>query len=95
MDVKQIPYIFPFLWMHGEDEQTIQQYVRAIHESNLESFCVESRPHPDFAGPLWWRDMEIVLQEAQKMSMKVWILDDTFFSYELCKCRHAGLRQAH
>ena len=79
MDEKQAPFIFPFLWMHGEDERMIRRYVRAIHDSNLEAFCVESRPHPDFAGPLWWRDMEIVLEEARKLSMKVWILDDSHF----------------
>ena len=79
MDAKQTPYIFPFLWMHGEDEQTIRRYVRAIHDSNLEAFCVESRPHPDFVGPLWWRDMDIVLDEARKLDMRVWILDDSHF----------------
>ena len=79
MDAKQIPYIFPFLWMHGEDEQTIRRYVRVIHDSNLEAFCVESRPHPDFVGPFWWRDMDIVLDEARKLGMQVWILDDSHF----------------
>ena len=79
MDAKQTPYIFPFLWMHGEDEQTIRRYVRAMHDSNLEAFCVESRPHPDFAGPLWWRDMDIVLEEARRQGMRVWILDDSHF----------------
>lgn len=79
MDAKQTPYIFPFLWMHGEDEQTIRRYVRAIHDSNLEAFCVESRPHSDFVGPLWWRDMDIVLDEARKLGMQVWILDDSHF----------------
>ena len=65
MDEKQAPFIFPFLWMHGEDERMIRRYVRAIHDSNLEAFCVESRPHPDFAGPpgggIWkscWRKPE-------------------------------------
>ena len=73
------PFIFPFLWMHGEDEGTIRRYIRAIHESNLDSFCVESRPHPDFVGSGWWRDMDIVLDEAERLGMTVWILDDSHF----------------
>ena len=44
-------YIFPFLWMHGEDEQTLREYMRVIYDSNIRAVCVESRPHPDFAGP--------------------------------------------
>ena len=79
MDAMYVPMIFPFLWMHGEDEQTIREYIRKIHESNLEAFCVESRPHPDFVGPAWWRDMDIVLDEAKKLGMQVWILDDSHF----------------
>ena len=79
MDEKQAPFIFPFMWMHGEDEDTIRRYVRAIRESNLAALCVESRPHPDFVGPLWWRDMDIVLDEARKLDMQVWILDDSHF----------------
>lgn len=72
-------YIFPFLWMHGEEEQTIRDYVRAIHDSHLSAFCVESRPHPDFVGPGWWHDMDIVLDEARRLDMRVWILDDSHF----------------
>ena len=79
MDKRRDDFIFPFLWMHGEDEQTIREYIRAISGSNLNAFCVESRPHPDFAGPGWWRDMDIVLDEARKLDMKVWILDDSHF----------------
>ena len=41
--------------------------------------CLEARPHDDFCGPLWWRDMDIVLDEAQKYGMNVWILDDRHF----------------
>ena len=79
MDKKRDDFIFPFLWMHGEDERTIREYVRAIRRSNLTAFCVESRPHPDFASPGWWRDMDIVLDEARKLDMRVWILDDSHF----------------
>ena len=38
MDPKQTPYIFPFLWMHGEDEQTIRRYVRVIFHDDSSPF---------------------------------------------------------
>ena len=72
-------HILPFLWLHGEDEETLRDYMRAIDESAIGAVCVESRPHPDFCGPGWWLDMDIILDEAQKRNMKVWILDDSHF----------------
>ncbi|MDR0708906.1 MAG: hypothetical protein LBF77_02435 [Spirochaetaceae bacterium] len=79
LDGKQDNYIFPFFWQHGEDEATLRTYMRVIHEANIGAVCVESRPHPDFCGPLWWRDMDIILDEARRRRMKVWILDDSHF----------------
>lgn len=72
-------YIFPFFWQHGEDEEVLRRYVDAIDKSNIKAFCVESRPHPDFCGEKWWHDMDIILDEARKRAMKVWILDDSHF----------------
>ena len=46
---------------------------------------MESRPHPDFAGEGWWRDMDIILAEAKKRGMKVWLLDD-----DHCPTGHAA-----
>ena len=71
--------ILPFLWMHGEPESVIRDTIAQIDAAGVGALCVESRPHPDFAGETWWRDMEIVLDECEKRSMKVWILDDSHF----------------
>ena len=72
-------YIFPFLWMKGEEEAVIRREIEKISECGIRAVCLESRPHPDFAGPKWWRDVDIVLDEAKKRDMKVWILDDAHF----------------
>ncbi len=72
-------YILPFFWQHGEDESVLRDYMRAIYEANIRAVCVESRPHPDFVGETWWRDMDIILDEASQRDMKVWILDDSHF----------------
>ncbi len=47
--------IFPFFWQHGEEEGTLRRYMQVIDEANCHAVCVESRPHPDFCGPGWWR----------------------------------------
>ena len=72
-------YIFPFLWLHGESEGKLREYMRAIHEANIDAVCVESRPHPDFLGEKWWKDLDVILDEARNRNMKVWILDDSHF----------------
>ena len=72
-------HILPFFWQHGEDEVTLREYMRVIYEANCRAVCVESRPHPDFCGGKWWQDMDVILDEARKRGMKVWILDDSHF----------------
>jgi hypothetical protein len=72
-------YILPFFWQHGEEEAVLRDYMQAIHSAGIGAVCVESRPHPDFCGLKWWRDMDIILEEAKTRDMKVWILDDSHF----------------
>lgn len=48
--------IFPFLWLHGEDEATLRDCMRAIRAAGIRAVCVESRPHPDFLGDRWWHE---------------------------------------
>jgi len=71
--------VLPFFWQHGETEETLREMMAAIHGANCCAVCVESRPHPDFCGPGWWRDMDVILEEARSRGMKVWILDDSHF----------------
>lgn len=72
-------YIFPFLWMRGEDERVMREEMEKIYECGIRAVCVEARPHPDFCGEGWWKDLDVILDEAKKRKMKVWILDDKHF----------------
>ena len=69
----------PFLWLHGEDEATLRQMMAVIHGANCGAVCLESRTHPDFCGPQWWHDVDIILEEAKARGMQVWILDDKHY----------------
>lgn len=71
--------IFPFLWMRGEPEEVLRTELEKINQCGITGVCVESRPHPDFLGPGWWSDMDIIVEEAEKRDMQVWILDDAHF----------------
>ena len=72
-------HILPFFWQHGEDETTLRKMMAAIDGAHCRAVCVESRPHPDFCGPQWWADMDVILDEARNRGMRVWILDDSHF----------------
>ncbi|MGM9600570.1 MAG: glycosyl hydrolase [Faecousia sp.] len=72
-------YIMPFFWQHGADADTLREYMGKIHDCGIGAVCLEARPHPDFVGPKWWEDVDVVMGEAKKLGMRVWILDDSHF----------------
>ena len=77
-------YILPFLWLHGEDEGVLREGMQHVQESGIGAVCLESRPHPDFLGEKWWQDVDVIMDEARKRSMKVWVLDDAHFPTGWC-----------
>ncbi|MEY8745717.1 hypothetical protein AB9M62_41470 [Bacillales bacterium AN1005] len=84
---REANYILPFFWQHGEDEVVLREEMARIHESGIGAVCVEARPHPDFLGPNWWRDMDIIIEEAKTRGMRVWVLDDDHFPTGHAACR--------
>ena len=72
-------YILPFLWMHGEEKEIIKEEIDRICGCGIREICLESRPHPDFAGPGWWEDLDFIMEEARKRELRIWILDDDKF----------------
>ncbi len=76
---EQANYIFPFFWEHGESHEAIKQEIDKVCESNIRALCVEARPHPDFGGEHWWRDMDFIMDQARSRGLEVWLLDDDHF----------------
>ncbi len=83
-------YTLPLIWQRGEDEAIIREEIARIHESGIGAACVEARPHPDFPGRRWWRDMDIIMDEARRRGMRVWIFDDDHFPTGHAAGRMAG-----
>lgn len=69
----------PLFWQHGESSEVLEEEICKIKESGIGSFIVESRPHPDFLSYGWWRDLDIIISEAKKQGMGVWIFDDSAY----------------
>ncbi len=72
-------HVLPFLWMKGEDHETIAEYLAAIAGADIREVCLESRPHPDFCGEGWWSDLGFIIEKCKELGLKLWILDDAHF----------------
>ncbi|MBR6766348.1 MAG: hypothetical protein IKM02_00185 [Clostridia bacterium] len=72
-------HLLPFLWMHDGHHDELPKFVQEVYDSGARALCVESRPHKKFCEEEWWADMDVVIEEARKRDMKVWILDDQHF----------------
>jgi hypothetical protein len=79
LEGKEENYILPLFWLHGEEENVLREEMARVDEAGIKAVCVEARPHPDYLGPGWWRDMDIVMEEAKARGMRVWVLDDDHF----------------
>ncbi len=71
--------IMPFFWQHGEDRETLCEYMEKIHGCGCGGVCVEARPHPAFGEEQWWQDVKCIIEKAKQEEMEVWILDDSHF----------------
>ncbi|MGI5895293.1 MAG: glycosylhydrolase-like jelly roll fold domain-containing protein [Candidatus Merdivicinus sp.] len=72
-------HLLPFMWVQNGHRDSIPEQIETIYQSGARAFCVESRTHQFFCEEEWWEDMALILSEAEKRGMKVWLLDDKHF----------------
>lgn len=70
----------PLFWLHGdESKERLEEYVKIVAEGGNGSFTAESRPHQDWLGEGWWRDLAICLESAKKNNLQMWIFDEKWW----------------
>lgn len=70
----------PLFWLHGdESKERLEMYLEKVTESGNGSFTAESRPHKDWLGEGWYRDLAICLEAAKKHDLKMWIFDEKWW----------------
>ena len=78
MDARQLTG--PLFWLHGDDtKERLEMYVDKVAEGGNGAFTTESRPHTDWLGPTWFRDVGICLEAAKKHGLKLWIFDEKWW----------------
>ena len=73
-------YLYPFLILRDLNEnlseKDIIEEINAIKNAGCGGFLVETRGFTDWGREKWWKVLDIVLAEAKRLDMKVWITDD-------------------
>ena len=72
----------PLFWLHGDENETperLEAYVEKVAEGGNGCFTAESRPHSDWLGPRWYRDLDVCLQKAKALDLKMWIFDERWW----------------
>ena len=70
----------PLFWLHGdESKEQLEFYVEKVAEGGNGCFTAESRPHNDWLGEGWYRDLGICLEAAKKNDLKMWIFDEKWW----------------
>jgi len=70
----------PLFWLHGdESKDQIEGVLEKVLEGGNGTFTAESRPHNDWLGEGWYRDLAICLDFAKKNGMTMWIFDEEWW----------------
>ncbi len=70
----------PLFWLHGdESRERLELYLQKVSEGGNGTFTAESRPHSDWLGDGWFRDLGICLAAAKKHNLTMWIFDEKWW----------------
>ncbi|WP_158866974.1 glycosyl transferase family 2 [Leifsonia sp. AG29] len=71
--------IMPLFWQKGGPVEVVREEMERIGDAGIGAVILEARPHPEYLGDGWWRDVDAVLEIAKRRGMKVWFFDDDTF----------------
>lgn len=71
--------VMPLFWQKGMPLEAIREEMERIGDAGIGAVILEARPHPDFLGDGWWRDVDAILEIARRRGMRVWFFDDDIF----------------
>ena len=72
----------PLFWLHGDKNETehrLEEYLEIVAAGGNGCFTAESRPHSDWLGTRWYKDLDVCLQKAKKLDLKMWIFDERWW----------------
>ena len=74
----------PLFWLHGDESPAqLEKELEKVAEGGNGCFTAESRPHRDWLGPGWYRDLDICLQAAKKLNLTMYIFDEKWWPSQM------------
>ena len=74
----------PLFWMHGTESQAqLEGELQKVVEGGNGIFTTEPRPHKDWLGECWYRDLGICLDFARRNDLKMIIYDDWWWPSQM------------
>ena len=74
----------PLYWLHGtETKAELENELARVAEGGNGNFTAEARPHNDWLGKGWYRDLDICLAAAKKHDLQMWIFDDYWWPSQM------------
>ena len=70
----------PLFWLHGDEpSERLNAILDKVAGGGNGSFTAESRPHRDWLGEGWYRDLDDCLGAAKPLDLKMWIFDEDWW----------------
>lgn len=69
-------HVFPYVLIRGNDEQSIKRIIKAMDDIEMNEICVRCDDDEIFLKDAWWKAFDILMEEAERRGMKVWIYDE-------------------
>ena len=74
----------PLFWMHGDESRSqLEAELQNVVEGHNGTFTTEPRPHKDWLGEGWYRDLGICLDFARKNNLTMFIYDDWWWPSQM------------
>lgn len=70
----------PLFWLHGDESpEHLNAILEKVAAGGNGSFTAESRPHKDWLGEGWYRDLQHCLDASKRLDLEMWIFDEDWW----------------
>ncbi len=74
----------PLFWLHGDETpEQLERELENVRDGGNGVFTAEPRPHQDWLGEGWYRDLDVCLQFARKNDLSMVIYDDWWWPSQM------------
>jgi hypothetical protein len=74
----------PLFWLHGDESpDQLRATLQKVVEGGNGMFVAESRPHNDWLGPGWYRDLDVCVEFARRHNLQMIIFDDYWWPSQM------------